>query len=248
MGFLFWWVWWGLEYEVYLRVDWNFRSNHEHSFQKTHFKIIPLTKFCYIDMQIIFSLKRKRCTIDMHGQGAGGGRERHLKHSPTQVELNFQDIIVACIVSSKTLYVANSLQLSRAVIRKEGAFISRQLKTYLLWRLSKGLGFSPVAISKGVSFSFLFIPPPPHVLQNWLQHLLLYYEGNTGFSALRPPNSPVLIMYPRWATLGPEWTSSTQQCTMQDGWIDGWMNESMDEWMMCGQGKKNHFFHCILVP
>jgi hypothetical protein len=55
-----------------------------------------------------------------------GGRERHLKHSPTQVELNFQDIIIACIVSSKPLYVANSLQLSRAVIRKEGAFISRQ--------------------------------------------------------------------------------------------------------------------------
>jgi len=107
------------------------RSNHEHRFQKTYLKIIPLTKFCYIDMHIIFFLKRKRCTIDMHGQGAGGG-ERHLNHSPTQVELNFQDIIIACMVSSKPLYVANSLQLSRAVMRKEGAFISRQLKKYLL--------------------------------------------------------------------------------------------------------------------
>lgn len=53
-----------------------------------------------------------------------GGEERHLKHSSTQVELNFQDIIIACIASSKPLNVANSLRLSRAVIRKEGKHLS----------------------------------------------------------------------------------------------------------------------------
>jgi hypothetical protein len=112
---------------VYLRVDWNFRSNHEHRFQKTHFKIIPLTKFC----TLFFSFKESIAPLTCMDKGGGGGK-RHLKHSPTQVELNFQDIIIACMVSSKPLYVANSLQLSRAVIRKEGAFISRQLKKYLL--------------------------------------------------------------------------------------------------------------------
>jgi hypothetical protein len=61
---------------VYLRVDWNFTSNHEHSFQKTHLKIIPLTEFCYIDMHIIFfSLKESVAPLTCMDKGGRG--ERH---------------------------------------------------------------------------------------------------------------------------------------------------------------------------
>jgi len=45
-------------------------------------------------------------------------------------------------------------------------------------------------------------------------------------------------MYPRWAILGPEWTSSTHQCTSALCRMDGWMYG----WMMCGQEIKKQFF------
>ncbi len=55
---------------------------------------------------------------------------------------------------------------------------------------------------------------------------LVIYQLNQIF--IRNHSSHSLVVYP-WSK--PEWTSTTHECTMQDGWMERWMDRWKDRWM-----------------